>query len=140
MILFKEELKELLQSKKPSNERIKKTSIWIFKKALKVKPISFTKGTLIFLVISWIGMLISTAIATYVFFGIATLIGLIAITENSTYLRHFIAKSNRLVDILIFLLTIYSTLTLGVTITASLTFAGLGYSLAYAPWLRSRNK
>jgi len=84
-------------------------------------------------------MLISAAIATYVFFGIATLAGLIAIAENNDYIRHCIIKSNRLVDISIFILTIYSTLTLGVTITASLTFAGLGYSLVYAPWLRSRS-
>jgi len=140
MILFKDELKVLSESKKPSIEKKKKRTKSIFRKAPKVKPISFTSGALIFLSISWFGMLISAAIATYVFFGIATLIGLIAITENSSYLRHLIAKSNRLVDISIFLLTIYSTITLGVTIAASLTFAGLGYSLVYAPWLRSRNK
>ena len=134
MILFKDELKDYLQLKSLSKEKPKKNS----KRAPKVKPISFTNGALIFLGISWMGMLISAAIATYVFFGIVTLIGLVAITENSTYIRHLIVKSNRLVDILIFMLTIYSTLTLGVTIAASLTFAGLGYSLVYAPWLRSR--
>ncbi|RED48821.1 hypothetical protein [Seonamhaeicola aphaedonensis] len=139
MILFKEELKELMKA--PSKEKkSKKKSRLKFKKAPKVKPISYTKGALLFIGLSWFGMLLSAAIATYVFFGIATLAGLIAISENSTYIRHCIIKSNRLIDILIFLLTIYSTLTLGVTITASLTIAGLGYSLVYAPWLRSRFK
>ncbi|WP_394879957.1 hypothetical protein [Gaetbulibacter sp. M235] len=111
-----------------------------FKKAPKVKPISFTRGALIFIGLSWFGMLLSAAIATYVFFGIITLAGLIAIAESSTYIRHCIIRSNRLVDVLIFILTIYATFTLGVTIAASLTIAGLGYSLVYAPWLRSRFK
>jgi len=140
MILFKEELKDILQSNVPSNKKPKRGFKMRFKNAPKVKPISFTRGALIFIGLSWFGMLISAAIATYVFFGIATLAGLIAIAENSTYIRHCIIKSNRLVDVSIFILTIYSTLTLGVTITASLTFAGLGYSLVYAPWLRSRFK
>ncbi|WP_242084199.1 hypothetical protein [Aestuariivivens sediminis] len=139
MILFKEELKELLKSPSKENKPNNK-SRFKYKKAPKVKPISFTKGALIFIGLSWFGMLLSAAIATYIFIGIATLAGLIAIAENNTYIRHCIIKSNRLVDVLIFILTIYSTLTLGVTITASLTIAGLGYSLVYAPWLRSRFK
>lgn len=139
MILFKEELKELFKSP-PNEEKQRKKTRLKFKKAPKVKPISFTKGALLFIGLSWFGMLISAAIATYVFFGVATLAGLIAIAENNTYIRHCIIKSNRLVDVLIFILTIYSTLTLGVTITASLTIAGLGYTLVYTPWLRSRFK
>ena len=139
MILFKEELKELFKSP-PNEEKPRKKTRLKFKKAPKVKSISLTKGALLFIGLSCFGMILSTVIATYVFFGIATLSGLIAIAENSTYIRHCIAKSNRLIDVLIFILTIYSTLTLGVTITASLTFAGLGYSLVYAPWLRSRFK
>ncbi|MFH4963678.1 hypothetical protein V8G69_01625 [Gaetbulibacter sp. M235] len=139
MILFKDELKELLKS--PSNEmKTRKQARPYFKKAPKVKPISFTRGALIFIGLSWFGMLLSAAIATYVFFGIITLAGLIAIAESSTYIRHCIIRSNRLVDVLIFILTIYATFTLGVTIAASLTIAGLGYSLVYAPWLRSRFK
>jgi len=140
MILFKDELKVILQSKISSNEKNKERSKSTFKKAPKVKPISLTNGTLIFIGISWIGVFISAAIATYVFFGIATLLGLIALAEGNAYIKHLIVKSNRLIDISIFMLTIYSTLALGVTITASLTFAGLGYSLVYAPWLRLRNK
>ncbi len=139
MILFKDELKQLLNSKPSSVEKPVKGSKSMFKKVPKVKPISFTNGASIFMGLSFIGMLISDAIATYVFFGIITLAGLIAIAESNDYIRHFIVKSNSLVDISIFILTIYSTLTLGVTITASLTFAGLGYSLVYAPWLRSRS-
>jgi Na+/phosphate symporter len=84
-------------------------------------------------------MLISDSIATYVFSVTATLAGLITITDGNNQIRHFIVKSNILVDISIFILTIYSTITPRVTTTASLTFAGLGYSLVYAPWLRSRS-
>ncbi|GAA3553674.1 hypothetical protein [Snuella lapsa] len=139
MILFKEELREIMKSP-PKENKPKKKPRFKLKKAPKVKPISFTKGALLFIGLCWFGMLLSAAIATYVFFGVATLAGLIAIAESNTYIRHCIIKSNRLVDVLIFLLTIYSTLTLGVTITASLTIAGLGYSLVYAPYLRSRFK
>ena len=134
MILFKDELKQICTTQNSKENSINT------KKASKAKPISFTNGALIFIGLSSLGILISAAIATYVFFGIATLAGLVAMAESNEYIRRFIVKSNRLIDISIFALTIYSTLTLGVTITASLTFAGLGYTLVYAPWLRLRNK
>ena len=138
MILFKDELKEILQSKSPSVIKPKKGFKKRFIKAPAEKPISFSKGALIYLALSCIGMLVSATIATYVFFGAITLAGLIAISESNKYIRYVIAKSNRLLDLVIFGLTIFATVSLGVTLTASLTFAGLGYTLIYAPYLRSR--
>jgi len=104
-----------------------------------VNPLSHRMGLIIFLGLVIIGILIGTAISTYVFFGAITLAGLIAIIESNKYLKYVATKSNKLLDIIIFLATLYATLSLGVTITASLTFAGLGYTLVYAPWLRLRN-
>ena len=109
-----------------------------FKQAHKPKPISFTNGALIYIGLSCIGMLVSTTIATYVFFGSITLAGLIAIAENNKYIRYVILIGNKLLDLVIFALTIFATISLGVTLTASLTFAGLGYTLIYAPYLRSK--
>ncbi|MDU8886304.1 hypothetical protein RXV94_09045 [Yeosuana sp. MJ-SS3] len=138
MILFKDELKEIFQGKPPSIEKPDKHINPRFIRVQKVNPISFTKGALIYLVLSCIGVLVSSTIATYVFFGSITLAGLIAIAESNRYVRYAIVKSNRLIDLSIFGLSIFATLFLGVTLTASLTFAGLGYTLIYAPYLRSK--
>lgn len=138
MILFKNELKEILQGKSPLKETPKKRIKMMFTKAPKEKPISLSKGALIYLGLSCIGMLVSSSIATYVFFGAITLIGLIALSESNRYIKYIITKGNRLFDLAIFGLTIFATISLGVTLTASLTFAGLGYTLIYAPYLRSK--
>lgn len=138
MILFKEELKEMFKKKSPVTEKQDKVIEHRFMKSQKVKPISFTKGAIIYLTLSFIGILVSSTIATYVFFGSITLAGLIAIAESNKYVRYAIVKSNKIIDLAIFGLTIFATLYLGVTLTASLTFAGLGYTLIYALYLRSK--
>jgi hypothetical protein len=138
MILFKDELKEILQSRSPSSQKPENDLKTGFNQAHKPKPISFSKGALIYLTLSCIGMLISATIATYVFFGAITLAGLIAIAESNKFVRYVIRKGSRLLDLSIFALSIFATVSLGVTLTASLTFAGLGYTLIYAPYLRSK--
>lgn len=105
----------------------------------EIKPMPFKTGALIFAGVSAVGLGMGAAVGTYIFFGVVTLAGLIAVIESNKYLRHFVKQSSFLVDLAIFVATIYATATLGVTITAALTVAGLGFSLAYAPWLRSRN-
>jgi hypothetical protein len=126
---LKPKVLEILQRKKPKK----------YLKAIpEVKPLSLKAGAFIFGGLSITGILIGTTIGTYVFFGAITLAGLIAIVESNKYFRYIITKSNRLLDVLIFTLTIYATVSLGITMTASLTFAGLGYTLVYAPWIRSR--
>ena len=102
----------------------------------EVKPISLKTGVLLFGGVALVGLGIGATIGTYVFFGAVTLAGLIAIAESNKYVKYFIVQGNKLIDISIFLLTIYATLSLGVTIAASLTIAGLGYTLIYAPWVR----
>lgn len=114
--------------KKPSSNSVPRT-----------KPLSLKTGVFLFTGVSAIGITIGTIIATYIFFGIMTLLGLIAIIESNRFIKHIVVKSNKLLDVLIFLGTLYATLLLSVTITASLTIAGLGYTLVYAPWLRKRN-
>lgn len=128
---LKPKVLEILQRKKSKRS---------LKAIPEVKPLSLKAGAFIFGALSATGILIGTTIGTYVFFGGITLAGLIAIVESNKYFRYIIAKSNKLLDVVIFALTIYATISLGITMTASLTYAGLGYTLVYAPWIRSRNK
>lgn len=136
---FKQEVIEILRIKKPIIPLKEKRKSILFQ-IPEVKPLPLTTGALIFGGISILGMAIGATISTYVFFGTITLAGLIAISESNKYVRYLITKSNRVVDLIIFGLTMYATVLLGVTMAASLTFAGLGYTLVYAPWLRSRDK
>ena len=136
---FKPGIMEILNGKKhkkPPKERKKS----LFNRIPEVKPLSLMTGVFIFGGLTVVGLAIGAVIGTYVFFGAITLAGLIAIAESNKYIRYLIVKSNRLLDVIIFALTIYATISLGITMTASLTFAGLGYTLVYAPYLRSRTK
>jgi len=134
---FKPEVVQLLTFKK-QKEPTRENKKLIFKKIPEVKPLSFKTGLFIFGGLTLIGITTGGSIGTYVFFGAITLAGLIAIAESNKYIKHLIVKSNRLLDIAIFGLTIFATVSLGITMTASLTFAGLGYSLIYGPYLRSK--
>ncbi|MDC7995519.1 hypothetical protein [Altibacter sp. HG106] len=108
-------------------------------KVPKTRGTSLRKGILFYGLLTIIGLLLGAAIATYIFFGIIILAGMIALIESNRYLKYLAVKSNKLIDILLFALSLYATISLGITITASITFAGLGYTLVYAPILR-RNK
>ncbi len=110
---------------------------WLKKpKIADTKPISPMVGLAVFTGISLVGVSIGAAIGTYVFFGTVTLVGLIALIESNKHLKFIALKSNKGIDILIFSATVYATATLGVTVSAALVFAGLGYTLVYAPYLR----
>lgn len=136
---FKIEVEEILYGKSPKILQKKKQKSF-FEKIPEVKPLPIVAGALLFGGLSMFGLAIGATIGTYVFFGTITLAGLIAIAESNKYVRYFITKSNKLIDIVIFGLTIYATISLGITMTASLTFAGLGYTLVYAPYLRLRTE
>lgn len=94
-------------------------------------------GLAIFSGLGLIGMSIGAAIGTYVFFGTVTLVGLMALIEGNPKLKWLARHSSRGIDIIIFGATIYATSTLGITVSAALTFAGLGYTLIYSPFLRN---
>jgi len=105
-----------------------------------VKPLNPAVGLAIFSGMALIGVSIGASIATYVFFGTATLVGLMVLIESNKHLKWIAVKSNRGIDILIFSATLYATASLGVTVSAALVFAGLGYSLVYAPYLRATKR
>lgn len=105
----------------------------------EVKPLSFKTGVMIFGGVALTGMMIGATIGTYIFFGIVTLAGLVAVSESNPYVKYVVLNSNRQIDLIILGGTIYATAMLGVTVAASLTVAGLGYTLVYAPWIRNNN-
>lgn len=92
-------------------------------------------GYFIFTVIMLIGFLF---MGLYTFFGLITLVGLIALVETVPLLRWIFERTANIIDVLLFALTIFAIANFGVTITASLTIAGLGFTLAYKPFLKAR--
>jgi hypothetical protein len=136
---LKSEVAKILRFNKDKNPPKEKRKSFL-NRIPEVKPLPLIAGAFLFGGLTLLGLAIGAVIGTYVFFGTITLAGLIAIAESNKYVRYIIVKSNKLLDIIIFGLTIYATISLGITLTASLTFAGLGYTLVYAPYLRSRTK
>ena len=98
------------------------------------------KGIAIFSAVAIVGASIGATIGTYIFFGTTTPIGLIAVIESNKYLKIAATKSNIFIDIGILGASIYAMSVLGPTVAASITFAGLGYSLVYAPYLRNNSQ
>jgi Ca2+/Na+ antiporter len=92
----------------------------------------------VFVLICAIGIGIGGHLAGHIFFGVITLIGLIALTENIPLIKWFVYKTNNVIDVALFVLAGIATVKLGVTITAALTVAGLGYTMIYAPYVRKQ--
>lgn len=96
------------------------------------------QNILLFGVICSVGFIIGGYIAASVFFGLITFIGFVFLVESIPFLKFIVYKSNKVLDVLLFLLTVIATIKLGVTITGGLTLAGLGFSMLYAPYMRSQ--
>ena len=97
-----------------------------------------TKGLLIFLVVLVIGFKVGSHILQATFFGALSLLGLIVLIESIKPLKWVVSHSSKALDAMIFILTILATMRYGLTIAASLTVAGLGYTLFYGPYLREQ--
>jgi hypothetical protein len=131
------------QSKsKPKNSKPKTKRVWknpLSKISIpEVKPLPLAIGAATFTLLAAIGIAIGATIGTYVFFGIATLAGFVAIAESNKWIRYGITKMRTWMDVVIFGLTIFATISLGTILTGALTIAGLGYTLVYAPYIRKR--
>ena len=90
------------------------------------------KKIIIFIVVMWIAVKVSGAIG----YGLITLAGLVGLIESAKPLKWLVIKFTTLIDILIFVASIFATAKLGYNITASLVVAGVGYTLVYAPYVR----
>lgn len=101
------------------------------------KGITLTQGVVAFSGIAIVGLSIGATIGTYVFFGTVTLAGMVVVVESQPLLKSIVKKSNKVLDLAILTGSIYAIAMLGVTAAASMTIAGLGFTLVYAPYLRS---
>ena len=101
---------------------------------------SYRKGGLIFLSIIFVSMFAGAFIFQAAFFGALTLLGLVVLIESIPLLRWLCMRTSRVIDVCIFLFSIAAIAQYGLTIAASLTVAGLGYTLVYAPYLRERKR
>lgn len=97
-----------------------------------------TIQVLSFAFICMVGIGIGGHLAGHIFFGVITLVGLIALVENIPFIKWFVYRTNNIIDVLLFVLAGIATVKLGVTITAALTVAGLGYTMIYAPYVRKQ--
>ena len=94
------------------------------------------KGALVFIVVIIMAFAIGSYILTATFFGVLTLLGLIVLIESMPPFKWLVERSTTIIDAVIFIFTIMATMNYGLNIAASLTVAGLGYTLVYAPKLR----
>lgn len=84
-------------------------------------------------------MLICMLVLTeWTIFGLLTLAGLIGLIENISWLKWLVYRTSTFWDIIIFGATIIATVQLGVTITASLTIASIGFTFAYRPYIQAQ--
>lgn len=79
-------------------------------------------------------------VGTYVMSGFITLLSLVFLIENNTWLKGIAYHFNKLFDIIIFAFGVWAKMNLGVTIGMAMLFAGLGYSMVYGPYIHATFK
>lgn len=92
----------------------------------------------IFAAVMAIGIGIGGHLAGHIFFGALLLGGLIALVENIPFVKWIVYKGNNIMDIMLWGLSAIAIVTLGVTVAAALAVASLGYTMVYAPYVRSK--
>lgn len=96
------------------------------------------KQPIIFAGVILLGMIIGGHLAGHIFFGVILLGGLIALVENIPFVKYIVYKGNNLMDVLLWALSAIAIVMFGVSIAAALAVASLGYTLAYAPYVRQQ--
>lgn len=69
--------------------------------------------------------------------GLITFVGLVALIESIGSLKWIVAHTSKLVDIIIFAFGVYAKIHFGVTIALAVMFAGMLFTLMYAPYIRA---
>ena len=82
-------------------------------------------------------LIIGGNIVGYAFTGLLTLLSFVFLCESIPWLKWIVAKTNTLIDIALFAFAFYSKVHFGPTIAMALLFAGIGYTLCYAPYVRT---
>ena len=83
-------------------------------------------------------MVLGGHLAGHIFFGVILLGGLIALVENIPSIKWLVYKGNNIMDVMLWGLSALAIVTLGVSVAAALAVASLGYTMAYAPYVRRK--
>ena len=84
-----------------------------------------------------VSIIIGGDIVGYAFTGLLTLLSFVFLCESIPWLKWIVAKTNTLIDIALFAFAFYSKVHFGPTIAMALLFAGISYTLTYAPYVRA---
>lgn len=90
----------------------------------------------IYIGIAIIGLIIGGNSIKYVFGGILILLSIVISSESITLVKWFIAKTGGLVDVLLFVFSVYLMITKSATIAFCLFYASIGFTLLYSPYVR----
>lgn len=96
------------------------------------------KKIFMFCLLIGVGFMIGGTLTMYLFAGICTLAGLIALVESIPLLKWLLRRTTQAVDVIIFVLTLIASFSAGVTVAMSYMIAGLGFTLIYAPMLKQK--
>ena len=96
------------------------------------------KQPIIFAGVMVLGMVLGGHLAGHIFFGVILLGGLIALVENIPSIKWLVYKGNNIMDVMLWGLSALAIVTLGVSVAAALAVASLGYTMAYAPYVRRK--
>lgn len=102
--------------------------------------IHYKQGLILYAIILVLAFVVGGFIQAAAFFGLITLIGLIALVESIGALKWIVKRTSKVIDVIIFIFTLIATASYGLNITAALTIAGIGYSLVYAPYIRQEHQ
>lgn len=83
-----------------------------------------------------VAIIIGGNIISYAFTGLITFLSFIFLCESVPGFKWIISKTSHLIDVGLFCFAVYSKVHFGVSIAMALTFATLGYTLVYAPYVR----
>ena len=96
------------------------------------------KQPIIFAGVMVLGMVLGGHLAGHIFFGVILLGGLIALVENIPSIKWLVYKGNNIMDVMLWGLSALAIVTLVVSVAAALAVASLGYTMAYAPYVRRK--
>ena len=94
----------------------------------------------LFIVAIIIGIAVGGMLSSWIFFGILTFAGFVGLVESIPILKWIVYRTSGLFDVLIFGATVAATASLGVTIMASLTIAGLCFTFLYRPYIKMKKQ
>lgn len=72
---------------------------------------------------------------TYLLGGVVTLLSFIFMIETIPWLKRVMRLLGNVVDILLFAFAIYASVAMSVTVAMTFAVVGLGYTMAYKPYL-----